>query len=398
MGGAVGHIQHLHENRELTFKELKDILKRASDGELQEVTEKLDGMNLMFTWSGELRLARSVTDIKLQGMTPQNLSTKFMDRGNVSAAFMGAVDVLLRSMAAIPDDVKLAIFQAGSLWYSIEIIYPENQNVINYDTNGLVFHGWPIYRRESSGNVKEGPDAGVTVLLEYIQNMQAVVGQQNWKLHGPAIVQMKKLGDSRALDRAKREINAARDSVGLSDGDSLVDYLRRCVMKDVKRELPELTQDCQINVMQRACELPRALTRVELKRSIPKFVHKRLDVFLDCGSTLVKKHMQPIESAIYDFAVEVLKNVSSLMVRDGESEIIRLRKAVKQAILQADRLSDDGQRSKLEKQLSRLGSVENISSPVEGIVFMHRGQAYKLTGAFAPVNQILGLFKYGTHR
>ena len=50
MGGAAGHLQHLYENRELTFKELKQILTHAATGRLEETTEKFDGMNLMFSW------------------------------------------------------------------------------------------------------------------------------------------------------------------------------------------------------------------------------------------------------------------------------------------------------------------------------------------------------------
>jgi hypothetical protein len=32
---------------------------------------------------------------------------------------------------------------------------------------------------------------------------------------------------------------------------------------------------------------------------------------------------------------------------------------------------------------------------MEGIVFKYGGKVYKLTGAFAPVNQLLGITKYG---
>ena len=49
----------------------------------------------------------------------------------------------------------------------------------------------------------------------------------------------------------------------------------------------------------------------------------------------------------------------------------------------------------LQKEMARLGSVENISAAIEGIVFFYKGQAYKFTGAFAPAHQILSLFKYG---
>ena len=48
-GGAVGHLMHLYDNRELTFGEIKGILTAASSGELEEVSEKLDGLNIVFT-------------------------------------------------------------------------------------------------------------------------------------------------------------------------------------------------------------------------------------------------------------------------------------------------------------------------------------------------------------
>jgi hypothetical protein len=34
--------------------------------------------------------------------------------------------------------------------------------------------------------------------------------------------------------------------------------------------------------------------------------------------------------------------------------------------------------------------------PLEGIVFTFNGKTYKLTGAFAPINQLLGYFKFKT--
>jgi hypothetical protein len=50
----------------------------------------------------------------------------------------------------------------------------------------------------------------------------------------------------------------------------------------------------------------------------------------------------------------------------------------------------------LQKHLSRieaLGGFEKIV-PLEGIVFTYGGNTYKLTGSFAPVNQLLGAYKY----
>ena len=51
---------------------------------------------------------------------------------------------------------------------------------------------------------------------------------------------------------------------------------------------------------------------------------------------------------------------------------------------------------KLEYQLKRIQDIGGFDKlvPSEGIVFTYKGKTYKLTGLFAPVNQLLGLTKY----
>ena len=50
MGGVAGHMDHLYENRDLTFAKMKEILKAAANAEL-EFEEKVDGQNLFLSYS-----------------------------------------------------------------------------------------------------------------------------------------------------------------------------------------------------------------------------------------------------------------------------------------------------------------------------------------------------------
>jgi len=45
--------------------------------------------------------------------------------------------------------------------------------------------------------------------------------------------------------------------------------------------------------------------------------------------------------------------------------------------------------------MSKLKDIEGVSTAAEGFVFDYDGVTYKFTGNFAPMNQLLGLFKYG---
>ena len=57
-------MSHPFDDRDLTFADLKEMIRRSLAGELnveKEVTEKLDGQNLMFSWKdGELVRLREI--------------------------------------------------------------------------------------------------------------------------------------------------------------------------------------------------------------------------------------------------------------------------------------------------------------------------------------------------
>jgi hypothetical protein len=50
MGGVAGHMDHLYDNRDLTFGEMKDIIRAAANAELS-TEEKVDGQNLFISYS-----------------------------------------------------------------------------------------------------------------------------------------------------------------------------------------------------------------------------------------------------------------------------------------------------------------------------------------------------------
>lgn len=106
--------------------------------------------------------------------------------------------------------------------------------------------------------------------------------------------------------------------------------------------------------------------------------------------------LQPIEIAISDFAIEVLRGVKSYFVDDNDKEVSRMRAELEKSIayLKALQSSGDAQMGELvDKQLSKLGKIENLASSMEGVVFEYppgSDKIYKLTGAFAMANQIIG--------
>jgi len=398
MGGAVGHLMHLYDNPELYFWEMKDILASAASGKLTSATEKLDGMNLVFTWDereGSVKVARAGGDIKRGGMNADELAAKFEGRGNIKDAFDSAFSILSRALRVIPAEKRSRIFgPAGERWFSMEVIYTKNPNVINYDKNTLVFHGWPVFN-VSGGEVEAGPDVdgSVDVLDSYVNQMQDTVTDRTWQVKGPAIARLRAISDGSVLDRVVSVIDGSLSAVGLDDSATMAQFSAACIKREVSRL--GLQPQTEKMVIARCVKLPGAPSLADIKKILTPQAYASVNNFVKDSPKILKDCVRPIELAINEFAVELLRGLKSTLIDDNDAEVVRLRQEVSNAITNIRASGDAGSMSFLQSQLEKLGSVENVTTPVEGVVFIYKGNAYKFTGSFAAANMILGIFKYG---
>ena len=401
-GGLVGHLQHLYDNKELTFGEIKDILRRAGSGKLERVSEKMDGMNLVFSYdlvSGGLKVTRG-SDIMRGGMDAAALAAKFAGRGSVEEAFTSAFRVLEEAVGSLPRATLQKVFGEGAdRWYSIEVIYTKNPNVINYDSKNLVFHGWPVFERrtdpegEVTVEIVEDDRGGVDTLADNIEAMQRAVSDESWTIRGPAIVKMKDLSNGTALQEAISRIDGAMAAAGVGDGDTMREYL----MVPVRQFLDgfRLSPEAYDALVARIMGDPDTMSLVDIRKMIDKESYVKISQFVKNIPATFKNHVRPIEVAINDFAVELLSGVGSSLVGNTDDEVMRLRAEVRKAIAAIQAGGEEKAMTVLATQLEKLKSIENITSPMEGVVFVYKGNAYKFTGSFAAANQILGIFKYG---
>lgn len=397
MGGAVGHLYHLWENPELTFGEIKDIIKAGSEGKLERVSEKLDGMNVVFTWdnsSNDLRVARSGGDIKRGGMDAETLAKKFFGRGNVEAAFNGAFQVLRDAISSLSDKVRSDVFgHRANRWYSTEIVYAENPNVISYDSNSVVFHGWPVFDVSDEGAVsKSDDDRGIAILTQHVEQMQRAVTARNWRVRGPTLVRMQKLSDGSVAKTALRDIERAQQTANVDDGDTVQTYLTNLVADEVSRL--KLSVKASAAVVARCVGAEGAPTLIGIKKLVTADVYPQVNEFVKQSPKLLKAVIAPVEAAIQRFAVEVLRGMHSTLVGNPNEEATRIRGEIAAAVKAIEGSSEPAALDMLRRHLGRLGDVEDIVA-MEGIVFLYKGNAYKFTGSFAAANQILGMFRYG---
>ena len=431
MGGVFGHMSHIYDNPGMTFGQIKDIMAKASAGQLENVTEKTDGQNLFVSYNvqdGTVRAARNKGNLKAGGMNAAELAEKFGGRGALSDAFVNAFKAFEIAVDQFSDEEKLELFGPNTnIFYNAEVMDPANANVINYDTKTFLIHraGHAEFDRETGKPIdseKGFSEKKAATLQAALEKAQEYMEGTDFKVQVNAIRQLEALGDDIALARADAGLDRVMSSAGVSDDDTIADYIIKQWRQLIENELPDLDEDGQQLIIKRVMndyygalegagplksrgletrQIVKAIDQPELKERVVKLIKSYPQHF--------KKFIFPIESVIHRFAIEILRAVQSAYIiaaGGNEKEVGRLQTLVGKAI---DTIQASGNEEAMEiikAQLEKLSQIEDdgsigdvdlsmISSAAEGIVFDYDGHTYKFTGGFAPANQILGLFKYG---
>lgn len=400
-GGVAGHLKHLYDNWDMTFGDMKDVFEAASIGELEEVTEKLDGQNLFVTWNveeGRLKAARNQGNIKSGGLDAEGLAGKFAGRGPVYDAFVSGFNVISKAVGSLSPREKVEVFgPSGDIWYSVEIMFVDNPNTIVYDRNNVVFHraGSAAFDRQTGKPLDVDIDGRFDKLVSRIDDMQSAVSDEAWRLAKPALMRLKAMEDGSALATAKSRIDSVMSEYGMSDSDTLGSYLKARIYTDYVEPLGLDGRRAEA-LVQRIMGEKGAPTATQLASGIDDpSLATRVKELTSSGLKPLKAAIAPIEDAVHDFAVEVLRGLESAFILDNRAEVERLRGQVTAAVDAIEASGYEDAMAVLQQQMRKLKSVENVAAAMEGVVFRFKGHTYKFTGAFAPANQLIGLFKYG---
>ena len=109
-----------------------------------------------------------------------------------------------------------------------------------------------------------------------------------------------------------------------------------------------------------------------------------------------KDNLRKFEDIFLGVGAEVLSFMSSVLTVNPDKAIRDMKKRLDQTVKDVKKSGDVKKIEKLKLELERLTSAGGQKKivPTEGIVFVYKGNTYKLTGTFAPLNQILGLMYF----
>lgn len=402
-GGAYGHMNHPFDLEiDLTFGDLKSIVNLALEGKLELAREKTDGQALSVSWRddrGGLIAARNKSHLKNSGIAAMDLNdlkSKFSGRGALTDAYTYAMKDLEKAIGSLSEKQREEIFQNGSSFMNIEVIFPENPNVIPYGQSLLVFHGTMQYDEDGNA-IGENQPAG-RKLADMIDKVNQSV-QDHYKLQGPPIQKLPKSTDlSKKKPKYLKQINKLQKEFNLKDNDGVGEYHQawweNWVEKNAPKTLDNLTK---MHLVKRWAYFDKSLRLngksigdeevLEWAKKVDKQKHDKI----------ASENLQKFETIFLSLGAEILSYMSSVLTVNPDDAVRKIKDRLDATIKEIEQSKDEKKIAKLKKELKRLEAAGGVDKlvPAEGIVFVYKGLTLKLTGVFAPINQLLGIMYRG---
>jgi hypothetical protein len=394
-GGAYGHMSHPFDDMDLTFGDLKNIISNALNGDLGVVREKTDGQALAISWKkGRLIAARNKGHLSNAGANAlgiEGIASKFNNRGGLTDAYNFAMKDLSSAISSLSQKQREKIFGEGSNFMNIEVIWPTSVNVIPYGQALLVFHNCIEY--DMSGNAKGQVDGAESILAGMIKQVNADV-QSKYTIQGPPITSIPKNDDLNSKKgKYLSKLNKLQSEFSLSDSDNVADYHQSWwdwwISSNSPVKVDKLTKESLIRRWAFGDKGFRLNTISNSELQKWAIQNDKVNV-----AKQQKNNIKPFEEIFLGVGADVLEFVGSVLTVHPDNAIRAMKDKLKSVAKQVRSGGNPAQIQKFKSELERLNQLGGIEKIVanEGLVFVYNGKTYKLTGTFAPLNQILGIF------
>ena len=159
----------------------------------------------------------------------------------------------------------------------------------------------------------------------------------------------------------------------------------------------DLPQNLKEEIIKYILKLPGNIGLRALKKGLNPEDLQDLTGIIANQKTLLQQAVEPLEIAVHDFTVDLLKGLESIFIADNQKEVMRLKSELATAVKEITAVGAENPEAMaiMQRHLNKIKDFSTITTPVEAVVFDYNGHTYKFAGNFAPLNQILGMFRYG---
>ncbi len=410
-GGAAGHMTHPYEDLDLTFGDARNMIDAALSGKVEFAQEKLDGQNLMVTYKdGKVRAARNKGQLKNyaeNSITADQLDQMMAGKGAVQTAFVEAMRDMESAINKLDPTQKEQFFQNGKRFINFEVLFPGTTNVVPYGATQLRLHGFKEY--DQDGNVVDEDSEGAVQLQAAIDKVQAS-NQKTYQIRHTDPITLSKTKDyEKQKDELLKQLETIRKTYDLKENDKTSLYFQAWWKNYIEQRAKELGYEIDDNTLQQLINrwgFGNKEVNIKNIRAMIKNVDflKWVDDFDKNGvSAQQKEAKRPLENLFLKLGVYVLQNIQQLVSINPNDTVQKMRdelaytiKGIRAAAASPEMQDDDKGLKFLKRELQRLQDLGGFKAivPLEGVVFKYNGKIYKLTGAFAPINQIIGYLKF----
>ena len=443
-GAVAGHMNHIYDNGEMTFGELKQLLQAAVDGKLRG-TEKTDGQNVFLSFDVSTQKARAIRNkghIKAGGLSVEEFDDFFSAHPNQALrySFVEALQTFEDAIKQIDEETQFKIFgkKEDNIYFNTEVMNPGipdgeeddprtagTKNVIPYDKKTLLVHevGHSMFD-PNTALPYDDPESIKRVNSAYSVLENSLIGKSTddpsvFSIETHPRRKLNPAGTKRAISVLEPTIQAINNVVsdfGLNDSSTIQDL----VMVQVKPIIDNfgMTEDRNKAFILRLMGLCKSLedpnklipcgtkdprtgerlhhppiTIKELTAGVPQELSDEIRDY--DKSFKYQEYTAALSNSLYEFTNAILQDFESSFIANNQEAIKELQDEIKNSIKKIQDSSNEAAREDLKKQLKKLQDVKNVNTPSEGFVFNFNGTTYKFTGWFAPSNQILGTERYG---
>lgn len=381
-GGESGHMSHPIDYVDFTGNDLIELIDNLFNGKIEHMKEKLDGMNIMATMNndGEVVFIRNKGNLNSErgGMSLKEMAEKWAEKEQQKKVFLSGGKLITDIFKKLdksyfnptPDTRKII---------NCECIISGKTNIMPYASDRVAFHGYKIYKHNG---VKWVEDKDVEGHVEDIYD--AAKDFDSAKPRPDLII---KTADE-ASKFAKKFIESIKKlftDEGLTLDNTIDDFKHT----RFKKYAPEWMRDDDV-IYNRLYNNDKSVNLGKIKKDHPDHIDE-INELDKIKKKLDESVIGPLDNLFLSIGNEFISMLSGFTNEQTHDKVINtLKKDIESTIEVVKNSNSEETQAKVAKQLERLKMLGDKFNSAEGIVFLYKGRRMKLTGSFAPINQILG--------
>lgn len=367
-GKVAGHIQHLHNDMDLTFEELEDIIDKGFSSNLEQAVEKVDGNPLamtyrngefLFAWNGD---PKNIDELELEFF--RDLPKK---------VYRNACERLIRAFKDNPNTEKW--FEGKKLLH-MEILASEMPNMIKYNRDAIVFH-YVVEYDDNGKQIGKDRDLAVEMANQLSNNGEKI------EIIGPPFVKLKDIDCTKIKNEFISKLNKMIKDAGVDKNSTLLDYMISYTKKFLSENDIDVPEK-QIPIIAKKWLGLNKTHQYTLRTYKSQRLVDKLEENDSKGKAYITDIYNDIKVFIASICVEILKNMKTYVATDIQDGANDAKKILNDAIKE---LNSTGELSSSEKLSNALKRIEKLGIdnlfPSEGILFVYKDRMYKITGMFA---------------